>query len=116
MDYCGDKSCSWHTRVPVDMMAVLHWNYRGFKEFPEEIMKSRSEIITDVYLKENSITEFPRDLWQFKSLKNLYLSGNDIKVLPKEIGMLVSLKSLDLSGNLLTCVPEEISQLDHLTF
>ncbi|CAG9562071.1 unnamed protein product [Danaus chrysippus] len=95
---------------------VLHWNYRGFTEFPIEYLRGGVAEITDIYLKENLISRIPSDICKLDNLESLYLSGNDITELPREISMLGRLKCLDLSGNRLRYVPDEIGDMGSLKF
>ncbi|XP_041979019.1 leucine-rich repeat-containing protein 39-like isoform X1 [Aricia agestis] len=95
---------------------VLHWNYRGFKQFPIQNIKGEETEITDIYLKENLISEIPNDIEKLANLESLYLSGNDITVLPKEISKLTRLKCLDISGNRLRWIPDEVGELQNLKF
>lgn len=95
---------------------VLHWNYRGFTEFPINKIQGDESTITDIYLKENLISRLPSDIGLLEHLESLYLSGNDIAELPKEISKLRCLKCLDISGNRLRRIPEEIGEVRTLKF
>jgi Leucine-rich repeat (LRR) protein len=95
---------------------VLHWNYRGFTEFPLHRINGEESEITDIYLKENLITQVPHEICKLENLESLYLSGNDITELPKEIAKLKYLKCLDISGNRLRRIPDEIGELRSLKF
>ncbi|KAJ0176774.1 hypothetical protein K1T71_007953 [Dendrolimus kikuchii] len=96
--------------------AVLHWNYRGFTEFPLEKIRGDESDITDIYLKENLLTRLPTDIGLFSNLESLYISGNDITELPREISKLRCLKCLDVSGNRLRRIPDEIGDVKGLKF
>ncbi|XP_037970680.2 leucine-rich repeat-containing protein 40 [Plutella xylostella] len=95
---------------------VLHWNYRGFTEFPLQQLRGEETDITDIYLKENLISRLPTDIGRLERLESLYLSGNDITELPCEIAKLQCLKCLDVSGNRLKRVPEVIGDVRGLKF
>ncbi|XP_026327620.1 uncharacterized protein LOC113235912 [Hyposmocoma kahamanoa] len=95
---------------------VLHWNYRGFTEFPLYRLEGEESDVTDIYLKENLISRIPSDIGKLVHLESLYLSGNDITQLPREISKLQCLKCLDLSGNRLRCIPDEIGEVKSLKF
>ncbi|XP_052741396.1 leucine-rich repeat-containing protein 28-like isoform X1 [Bicyclus anynana] len=95
---------------------VLHWNYRGFTEFPLHRLEGDETEITDIYLKENLISRIPNDIGRLNNLESLYLSGNDITKLPREISKLIRLKCLDLSGNRLQYIPDEIGDMRSLKF
>ncbi|XP_034832244.1 uncharacterized protein [Maniola hyperantus] len=96
--------------------SVLHWNYRGFTEFPLQHLQGEETEITDIYLKENLISRIPSDIGKLNNLESLYLSGNDITKLPREISKLSRLKCLDLSGNRLQYIPDEIGEMRSLKF
>ncbi|XP_026492246.2 ras guanine nucleotide exchange factor L [Vanessa tameamea] len=96
--------------------SVLHWNYRGFTEFPLKRLQGEEDEITDIYLKENLISRIPSDIGKLNNLESLYLSGNDITELPREISKLTRLKCLDLSGNRLRYIPDEIGEVRNLKF
>ncbi|VVC95676.1 unnamed protein product [Leptidea sinapis] len=95
---------------------VLHWNYRGFTEFPLQTLEGEESDITDIYLKENLISSIPNDIYKLRNLESLYFSGNDITELPREISMLRCLKCLDVSGNRLRYIPEELADARNLKF
>ncbi|GBP30868.1 Leucine-rich repeat-containing protein 28 [Eumeta japonica] len=95
---------------------VLHWNYRGFREFPLDRLRGEEREVTDIYLKENHITKLPIDIGRLERLESLYLSGNHIRELPRELGLLSRLKCLDLSGNGLRRLPAEIGDVRGLKF
>ncbi|XP_068633511.1 uncharacterized protein [Battus philenor] len=95
---------------------VLHWNYRGFTEFPLDQLRGEEAEVTDIYLKENLISRVPNDICKLLNLESLYLSGNDITELPAGISALRRLKCLDVSGNRLRRVPDEIGELRSLKF
>lgn len=95
---------------------VLHWNYRGFTEFPLNQLKGEEAEVTDIYLKENLLTRLPSNIGILEHLESLYVSGNDITELPREISKLRCLKCLDVSGNRLRRIPEEIAEARSLKF
>ncbi|KAF9415409.1 hypothetical protein HW555_006936 [Spodoptera exigua] len=95
---------------------VLHWNYRGFTEFPLNQLKGEEAEVTDIYLKENLLTRLPSNIGVLEHLESLYVSGNDITELPREISKLRCLKCLDVSGNRLRRIPEEIAEARSLKF
>ncbi|CAG9786594.1 unnamed protein product [Diatraea saccharalis] len=95
---------------------VLHWNYRGFTEFPLHRLNGEESEITDIYLKENLISRVPNEICKLRNLESLYLSGNDITELPIQISELQYLKCLDISGNRLRALPDEIGDMKCLKF
>ncbi|RVE51696.1 hypothetical protein evm_003668 [Chilo suppressalis] len=100
----------------VSPAVVLHWNYRGFTEFPLHRINGEEAEITDIYLKENLISRVPNEICKLRNLESLYLSGNDITELPKEISGLRYLKCLDISGNRLRMLPDEVGDMKCLKF
>ncbi|XP_052757640.1 uncharacterized protein LOC113513905 [Galleria mellonella] len=106
MDYDNEKLAA----------TVLHWNYRGFTEFPLQQLRGEESDVTDIYLKDNLISRLPTEIYRLQNLESLYLSGNDITELPREISMLRCLKCLDLSGNRLKHIPDEIGDVRNLKF
>ncbi|CAG4956387.1 unnamed protein product [Colias eurytheme] len=99
-----------------NVSSVLHWNYRGFTEFPLHKLQGEEADVIDIYLKENLISRIPGEICKLSNLESLYLSGNDITELPREISKLRSLKCLDISGNRLRYIPEEIADAKNLKF
>ncbi|XP_075978244.1 uncharacterized protein LOC142977974 isoform X2 [Anticarsia gemmatalis] len=95
---------------------VLHWNYRGFTEFPLYQLEGEESEVTDIYLKENLLTRLPSNIGVLEHLESLYVSGNDITELPREISKLRCLKCLDVSGNRLKRIPDEIGEVRNLKF
>jgi len=63
----------------------------------------------------NMFTQFPPQVLDCGSLKELYLGGNKIAALPKNYDRLRMLEVLYLGGNYLINIPEELSQLINLT-
>ncbi|XP_066994350.2 leucine-rich repeat-containing protein 28 [Anabrus simplex] len=98
----------------VQTKVILHWNYRGFKELPEEL-RIEGEHVKEVYLKWNVLDKLPQWLGVLRSLTNLYLYGNMLESLPKEIEELHSLVILDVSENHLSSLPENICKLHYLS-
>ncbi|CAK1556422.1 unnamed protein product [Leptosia nina] len=108
---------SKNTRMNYEQLPnVLHWNYRGFTEFPLQKLRGEESDVVDIYLKENLISRIPSDICKLSNLESLYLSGNDITELPREISKLRCLKCLDISGNRLRFIPEEIAGARNLKF
>ncbi|XP_049834179.1 leucine-rich repeat-containing protein 28-like isoform X1 [Schistocerca gregaria] len=91
---------------------ILHWNYRDFDKFPDEL--HYAECLTDLYLKENHITTLPTWIGSLKQLTGLYLFQNKLNFLPHEIGDLCSLTVLDVAHNFLSVLPESLCKLSNL--
>lgn len=60
------------------------------------------------------VNRIPKELFDYKNLKQLSISGGYIDALPKEIEKLDGLLSLNLDGNNLSTLPEEIYSLTNL--
>lgn len=95
--------------------SILHWSYRDFHEFPEELI-DHSETLEEIYLKENFIPEMPAWLFEFVHLKFIQLSGNLLQKIPDEIIFLENLEHLDVSKNHLTELPHQIALLKKLKY
>ncbi|XP_049939704.1 leucine-rich repeat-containing protein 1-like [Schistocerca serialis cubense] len=96
----------------VHQKTILHWNYRDFDKFPDEL--HCAECITDLYLKENHITTLPTWIGSLKQLTGLYLFQNKLNFLPHEIGDLCNLTVLDVAHNFLSVLPESLCKLRNL--
>ncbi|KAJ8883684.1 hypothetical protein PR048_015538 [Dryococelus australis] len=121
---------------------ILHWNYVGFVEIPEEL-KDEGAHVQEIYLKCNKLSQLvsrsaaefyiycglicatslltqccvlqPPWLGSLSNLTNLYLHGNELTYLPDEIGELGQLIWLDVDSNHLSCLPNSIWGLHQLT-
>lgn len=89
---------------------TLHWSYRDYRVFPEELLEYR-EVIEEIYLKENFIQTIPLWLFELNNLTFLHLAGNDLVVIPNEISFLINLEFLDVSSNKLVTLPSSIGEL-----
>lgn len=89
---------------------TLHWSYRDYRVFPEELLEYR-EIIEEIYLKENFIKIIPLWLFELNNLTFLHLAGNEIEVIPNEIRFLTNLEFLDVSCNRIVALPQSIGEL-----
>lgn len=92
---------------------ILHWSYRDYRVFPEELLDYR-EIIEEIYLKENFIKQIPLWLFELNNLTFLHLAGNEIEVIPNEINLLINLEFLDISCNKLVALPNSIGELEKI--
>lgn len=94
---------------------ILHWSYRDFREFPNELVE-HSDTLEEIYLKENFIPSIPKWLFQFVNLKFIQLSGNLLQKIPCEICALHNLEHLDVSRNQINELPEQIGHLNKLQY
>lgn len=95
---------------------ILHWSYRDFREFPNELLEHSSDTLEEIYLKENFISSIPKWLFQFVNLKFIQLSGNLLQTIPREICDLHNLEHLDVSRNQIDELPIQIGQLNKLQY
>lgn len=92
---------------------ILHWSYRDYLVFPEELLDYR-DIIEEIYLKENFIQIIPLWLFELDNLTFLHLAGNEIEVIPNEINLLINLEFLDVSCNKIVALPNSIGALEKI--
>ncbi|KAL6260353.1 hypothetical protein P5V15_007884 [Pogonomyrmex californicus] len=92
---------------------ILHWNCRGFAEFPQ-VIRLHGSHIKEIYLKWNKLTTLPSWIKELLNVTNLYMYGNRIEQLPVELGEMRMLTVLDLSANRLKQVPACIGNLYNL--
>ncbi|MHA1337620.1 MAG: leucine-rich repeat domain-containing protein [Promethearchaeota archaeon] len=93
----------------VETIALCH---RGISNVPKELRNFK-------YLKEldiggDQITELPEWISEFKNLKYLFIGGNQITSLPEWIRKLKKLKYIDISYNPIEILPEAIFHLKKL--
>ena len=79
----------------------------------QEALKEPEKVIR-LHLVKQKLSEFPREIYQFKNLQELDLSKNHIKELPDSIGELQKLQVLNLSKNNLELLPAAIGKLKDL--
>ena len=65
-------------------------------------------------LSERNLILLPKEIGNFKNLKELNLDRNNLRSLPEEIGKLKNLERLDLNYNNLTSLPKKIGNLKNL--
>lgn len=94
---------------------ILHWSYRDFREFPNELLE-HIDTLEEIYLKENFIPTLPQWLFQFLHLKFIQISGNLLQKIPCDISELKNLEHLDVSKNQLNDLPKEIYELHKLQY
>lgn len=84
-----------------------------FTQFPYQLLDCRS--LREIYLGSNKISLLPRTWEQLAALEVLYLGGNQIKCVPDELSQLKSLSSLNLSNNLIGSLPSSLARLKNMT-
>jgi len=121
---CKFIDCSFRSNIALDNIENCTFTNCGFSsnfeiflheltEFPKNILQFRS--LTYLCSTNNEFTEIPKEISQLQNLTELYLSGNKLTEIPKEIGQLQNLTYLNLDWNRLTELPKEIGQLQNLT-
>jgi len=94
------------------LLTVVNFSGNQFTQFPYQILEIPS--LKEVYLGSNQIKSLPRDYTELKSLEILYLGGNQIRYVPDELAQLTSLTNLNLSDNVLTMLPASLARLKKL--
>jgi len=90
----------------------LSRNQLDEKSFPQSI--SRLQMLEEVNLSSNNLTEIPSFILDLPRLKVLHIAENRITSLPDSIGRLTNLERLYVGKNALTTIPSQISQLSNL--
>ena len=96
------------------------YDLKVVKEFLKDIPKYRNYSLLELYnlreleLKNNQLTEIPKELGNLTELETLILNGNKLTEIPKELGNLTNLKYLYLYNNKLTEIPKELGNLTNL--
>jgi Leucine-rich repeat (LRR) protein len=83
-----------------------------FAQFPYQLLEMRS--LREIYLGSNKITCLPKNFEKLQKLEILYLGGNQLKTVPEELCQLRSLSSLNLSNNLIHSLPNNITRLKRI--
>jgi len=93
-------------------LQVINLSGNKFTQFPFQLLELQT--IREIYMGSNEINVLPRNYENLQKLEILYLGGNMIKHVPEEISQLKSLTSLNLSGNLLKILPSRLALLKKL--
>ena len=64
----------------------------------------RLEVLTDLYMSENLLTEVPLEICDMANLQKLSLACNQILAIPAELAVLEELTFIDFSFNLISQV------------
>lgn len=94
-------------------MELVNLSGNQFTQFPYQLLDCRS--LREIYLGSNKIGLLPRTWEQLSQLEVLYLGGNQIKCVPDELSQLKSLSSLNLSNNLIGSLPSSLARLKNMT-
>lgn len=92
---------------------ILHWSYRDFRNFPEDLLEHRDSV-EEIYLKENMIPSLPKWLFDFSNLRFIHLGGNLIEYIPADICMLENLEFLDVSNNRIRELPTTLRRMSKM--
>lgn len=92
--------------------SLLNLSGMFLEKIPAEVFEL--DFLTNLNLKNNSITEIPDEISKLVNLKVAYLNSNKIEVLSKELFKLKQLTVLDLANNNIQELPSEIGNLQHL--
>lgn len=93
----------------IQIKAQSESEYKDLKKASENPLK-----VIKLDLNNQNLTEFPKEIANFKNLEALDLSLNKIKNIPASIQNLKKLKVLQMYSNELTSLPNEIGELDSL--
>ena len=116
-----DISCNNLTFIPDDICKLRHLKRLFAKEnrfddmsLPKSFGSFLCANLEVLNLSGNMFTQFPPQLLELETLKELYLGGNKLSILPKNFDMLTELETFYLGGNNLVSIPDEICQLVNL--
>lgn len=104
------------TSLPKDFgdqkLEIVNLSGNQFEQFPYQLLNVST--MKEIYLGSNQISVLPRNFENLKNLEIMYLGGNMLKSIPEEISQLKNLSSLNLSDNMLTTLPTKLVLLRHL--
>jgi Leucine-rich repeat (LRR) protein len=105
------------TSLPKDLMnldrlEVINFSGNLFTQFPYQLLELKS--LREIYLGSNKIGHLPRNFENLQRLEVLYLGGNQIKLVPDELCQLRNLTSLNLSNNHIQNLPKNIAKLRNI--
>lgn len=92
---------------------MINLSGNQFNQFPYQLLDCRT--LREIYLGSNKIGVLPRSYEQLSNLEVLYLGGNQIKCVPEELSQLKRLSSLNLSNNLISSLPTSLARLRNMT-
>lgn len=97
----------------------LHSRWLGTEEICQNIRSmstDQREKVTDAWLWQNLMYEWPHDLELFPNLQRLSLWNNKITELPETISKLTNLEVLNINGLQLTRLPDGLGNLTRLEY
>lgn len=101
----------------VKVLTGLVLSGKNLKELPNNFVNVYKSIKA-LYLDNNQLSEFPKELCRLAQLEVLTLNSNRIQLLPKGVESLSMLERLELANNAMTCLNpsvEKLTRLQHLT-
>lgn len=90
----------------------LSRNQLDEKSFPQTM--TRLQMLEEVNLSSNNLTEIPPFILELPRLKVLHIAENRLTSIPESIGRLTTLERLYVGKNCLTSIPRQISQISGL--
>eukprot|EP01061_Rhynchopus_euleeides_P006137 TRINITY_DN15214_c0_g1_i1.p1 TRINITY_DN15214_c0_g1~~TRINITY_DN15214_c0_g1_i1.p1 ORF type:complete len:395 (+),score=114.13 TRINITY_DN15214_c0_g1_i1:35-1219(+) len=105
-------------RCAVECALLLDLSHFKLTSMPVKLANVDLSHVTQLDLRQNSISELPDALFQLPAVRQVNLSANRLREIPFDIVRWTELHDLDLSSNLLAALPDEFSFLDtlrHLT-
>ncbi len=97
-----------------DQVYKLKLSKQDLTEFPKEILQFKNLMALD--LSKNKIKVIPEEIATLKQLRILNLSRNKIHDIPTTIGQLIELRALIMNQNEIEVIPKEIGKLIHLEY
>ncbi|RNA40420.1 leucine-rich repeat-containing 58-like [Brachionus plicatilis] len=107
-----DNSLPKNLGARLPNLEIVNLSGNLFTQFPYQLLEIRS--LKEIYLGSNKISGMPRSYEQLQGLEILYLGGNQLKSLPEEICQLKNLTNLNLSNNLLSALPNSLAKLRNI--
>lgn len=93
-------------------LEIINFSGNKFTQYPYQLLELRTA--REIYLGSNEISVLPRNYEKSTNLEILYLGGNRLKSVPAELSQLKNLTSLNLSDNELTILPSKLNMLKRL--
>lgn len=93
-------------------LEIVNFSGNKFTQYPYQLLEITT--LREIYLGSNQIMVLPRNYENLFNLEILYLGGNRIVNVPAELSQLKRLTSLNLSDNQLTILPTKLNLLKNL--